>query len=202
MNDMRILKLLLGTFQVHKPDMRSRWLIVHWERRQSGWWGHNPETRFDMPAIFDPSPGAAGFQMSNPSVFATMPLMASLKVWQAALSESGFSRIRSKSEQLTAYLEKLLSSTDHFVSPERAYDYDGPPAFTIITPQSSKERGAQLSLLFLPTGSGVMLQMASELQKRGLVGDERKPDVIRLAPVPLYNTFIEVREAAMALFQS
>lgn len=171
--------------------------------RQSGWWGHNPTSRFDMPAIFDPSPGAAGFQLSNPSVFAVIPLMASLQVWQAALGNSeGFSRIRAKSELLTAYLEKLLTAAGQYVPCQNALDYDGPPAFTIITPASTKERGAQLSLLFLPPGSGVMPFVAESLQHMGVVADEREPDVIRLSPVPLYNTFLEVREAAMAVFQS
>lgn len=172
--------------------------------RQSGWWGHNPETRFDMPAVFDATPGAAGFQMSNPSVFSIMPLMASLQVWQEALNSSsngGFGRIRAKSELLTAYLEKLLTTAGHYIAPSDAHQYDGPPAFTIITPSTAKERGAQLSLLFLPIGSGVMQSIQELLQKKGIVADERKPDVIRLAPVPLYNTFLEVRETAMTLLQ-
>lgn len=157
-----------------------------------------------MPAIFEATPGAAGFQMSNPSVFSVMPLMASLQVWQAALNSSsneGFSRIRAKSELLTAYLEKLLTATNHYVPPSEAHHYQGPAAFTIITPSAAKERGAQLSLLFLPSGHGVMQQVQELLQSKGIVADERKPDVIRLAPVPFYNTFLEVREAAMAVFQ-
>lgn len=167
----------------------------------AGWWGHNPKTRFEMPSIFDPSQGAAGYQVSNPSVLNVISLYASLQLFQSCMSGEGFSILRQKSERLTAYLEKLLTSSDHYVKTDLAGEYNGPPAFTIITPQNTSQRGAQLSLLFLPrTQRNIMKNVFDSLLAQGIVGDERQPDVIRLAPIPLYNTFADVRKAAAALF--
>jgi len=153
-----------------------------------------------MPALFDPIPGAAGFQQSNPSVLNTIALHASLQVIQDALVSDGISKMRSKSELLTAYLEKLLCSADHHIKPGDVEGYNGPPAFSIITPSTISQRGAQLSLLFVPSGREVMEFVAQSLSEAGVVVDERKPDVLRLSPVPLYNTFADVREAAAALY--
>jgi kynureninase len=155
-----------------------------------------------MPPDFDPIPGAAGFQMSNPSVLAVVSLHASLQVTQEAISGDGFAKLRRKSELLTAYLEKLLTSTSQFVPLADAGAYDGPPAYTIITPIAIAQRGAQLSLLFLPLGQQIMEAVAQALSDAGVIADERKPDVLRLAPVPLYNTFADVRQAAAAVFQA
>jgi kynureninase len=155
-----------------------------------------------MPPDFDPIPGAAGFQMSNPSVLAVISLHGALQVTQEAISGDGLVKLRNKSELLTAYLEKLLTSTGHYIKLEDAEGYDGPPGFTIITPTAINQRGAQLSLLFLPRGKEIMEAVAQFLSEAGVIGDERKPDVLRLAPVPLYNTFADVREAAAAVFNA
>lgn len=163
--------------------------------RFAGWWGHDPDTRFEMPPIFSPIPGAKGFAQSNPSVLATVCLLASLELFREA---GGINKLREKSIRLTGYLEKLFRRSKYFV--------DGPigtqtkPCFTIVTPSHPEERGAQLSLLFAP--SGVMQKIDNELKLRGVIGDERRPDVIRLTPAPLYNTFQDCQKAAIALEES
>jgi kynureninase len=175
-------------------------------KRLAGWWGHSKETRFDMPSEYSPLPGAAGWQFSNPSVLDVVSLLASLQVFEQtnALDNSTSTRqhllsnLRAKSIKLTGYLESLLQSSPFYRSPE-----DFPPsdpnqlAFTIITPSSPSRRGCQLSLLFGPESS--MQPIFDRLRNRGILGDERKPGVIRFGPTPLYNTFEDVRETAQCL---
>ncbi len=139
-----------------------------------GWWGHTLDTRFQMPAEFEPIPGARGWQQSNPSVFAAAPLLGSLEVFH----EAGISRLRKKSVKLTGYLERLLRGSQYYNKT------DG--GFTILTPADPNSRGCQLSLRIF---GGLMPKVYSELRKIGIVPDERKPDVIRVSPTPLYNTF-------------
>ena len=92
----------------------------------------------------------------------------------------------------------LFRSSNFFVSPEQALAKND-PGFTIITPPDPESRGAQLSLLFLPQGTGVMDRVFTGLKEWGVIGDDRKPDVIRLAPIPLYNTEEDVEAAAKYL---
>lgn len=126
----------------------------------------------DGGAAFVPSAGAAGYQVSNPSIMALTALRASLSVF----AETSMSQLRTKSVHLTGYLEHLLQK-----------EFPVPTApFTIITPGNPQHRGAQLSLLFL---EGLMLPVYKRLEEEGVVVDDRKPDVIRVAPIPLYNTF-------------
>ncbi|GAA5895727.1 kynureninase [Sporobolomyces salmoneus] len=187
-------------------------LYVHerWEdrKRLAGWWGHSKETRFDMPTEYSPLPGAAGWQFSNPSVIDVVSLLASLQIFEqtkdVAHPEGGskthlLSKLRQKSTNLTGYLEFLLQSSQFYIPPSEFPSSSASDrlAFTIITPSEPSRRGCQLSLLFAPESS--MQPIFDRLRNRGILGDERKPGVIRFGPTPLYNTFEDVRETAQSL---
>ena len=139
----------------------------------SGWWGQTPEVRFRMKAEHEPIPGAQSFQLSNTPVLSTVCLMASLRTFQQA---GGMAALRAKSVQLTAYLEllltPLLSSLD----------------LLLLTPTNLHERGCQLSILLPMPVRGVLRR----LELAGVLCDGREPNVIRLSPTPLYNTFSDV----------
>ncbi|WYZ39821.1 hypothetical protein EsH8_IV_000162 [Colletotrichum jinshuiense] len=143
--------------------------------RFGGWWGNDKSSRFVMATKFHPAPGAAGFQLSNPSVLDITSLCASLEVFELA---GGVAPLREKSLRLTAYLEGLLE----------AMPADTRALFRIITPRRPEERGAQLSLLL---AGGLLDGVMEYFEEVGVVIDERKPDVIRVAPAPLYNTFAD-----------
>lgn len=138
-----------------------------------------------MPPVFVPIRGAQGFQQSNPSVLAAAALLGSLQVFEAV---GGIQILREHSLSLTGFLDSLLKQSKYFVPIERTAEASSEPRFTIITPNERGSRGAQLSLLFLPENSGIMQKVLSYLKASGVIGDERNPNVIRLAPVPLYNT--------------
>ncbi|KAI0127466.1 kynureninase 1 [Xylariales sp. AK1849] len=142
-------------------------------KRLSGWWGNDKGTRFAMETKFHPVKGAAGFQLSNPSILDITSLGASLEVFELA---GGVSALREKSKKLTAFLEHCLSTI-----PDNARKL-----FRIITPSHPEQRGAQLSLLL---SDGLLNTVMEELEDRGVIVDERKPNVIRVAPAPLYNSF-------------
>ncbi|KAF2796787.1 kynureninase [Melanomma pulvis-pyrius CBS 109.77] len=140
--------------------------------RLSGWYGGDQVGRMNMDNSFRPSPGASGYQVSNPSAVDLASLCAALSVFNA----TSMFDIRRKSVSLTAYLEHLL--------------HLGPSdAFKIITPANPEARGTQLSILLKPGRIETLFDM---LEEAGIVADKRKPDVIRVAPVPLYNTYEEV----------
>jgi len=141
--------------------------------RFAGWWGHNKEERFQMRKGFKPMPGAAGWQLSNSSIFPMAIHKASLDIFDVATMPA----LRRKSEQLTAYLEYLIN--DIGVSEE---------ILEIITPADPAQRGCQLSLLVHQNGRGVF----DKLTQAGVILDWREPNVIRVAPTPLYNTFEDV----------
>lgn len=141
--------------------------------RFAGWWGHDKKTRFLMPADFTPLAGAEGWQVSNPPIFQMAALRASLEIFH----EAGMQALREKSVRLTAYLEFLLDQ----ISDNR---------IEIITPRNPDERGCQLSIR-VKTSDRKLLE---KLVANGVVADWREPDVIRVAPVPLYNTFSDVFE--------
>jgi len=156
--------------------------------KYAGWWGHELSTRFKMPPHFKPTPGAQGFQQSNPCVLAIAALYGSLQIFK----EVGYmGPLRERSLKLTAHMEKLLRASKYFVPPAESFGEIKGPAFTIITPSDPAQRGAQLSLQFLPAGAGHMPKVFDCLLRHGVVGDERNPDVIRLAPAPLYNTTVD-----------
>ncbi|APA08275.1 hypothetical protein sscle_03g030450 [Sclerotinia sclerotiorum 1980 UF-70] len=144
--------------------------------RLSGWWGNDKDTRFAMKNRFVPIAGAAGFQLSNPSVLDITSLNASLEVFKLA---GGMEVLRAKSMKVTAYLEDLLLDTTIYEQGR----------FSIITPQDREQRGAQLSLQL---ADGLLDVVMKELELRGVVVDERQPNVIRVAPAPLYNSFEDV----------
>lgn len=142
--------------------------------RLSGWWGSDKSSRFRMENQFAPIPGASGFQLSNPSALDMTSVMASLDVF--ALTD--MDALRQRSVQLTSYLEARLLK----------YGDEEPP-YTIITPSNPAERGAQLSVLLKP---GLLDDVLHYIEEHGVVVDERKPDVLRVAPAPLYNSFHDI----------
>lgn len=149
--------------------------------RCAGWWGQQKNTRFDMTEQFTALPGAEGWQISNPSVLAAAPLLASLELFD----RTSMTALRSKSLALTGYLEKLLQPLI-------------PQALEILTPTDPEMRGCQLSLrLQRPPEQARAIH--AELGRRGFICDWREPDVLRAAPVPLYNTFTEVWRFATEL---
>jgi kynureninase len=143
--------------------------------RFAGWWGHDKISRFRMPPDFQAIPGAEGWQLSNPSILSAAALRASLEIFDEATMQ----RLRAKSELLTGYLEFLL-------------DQDIAKKFSIITPRDSANRGAQLSLRVAEHGRAVCDALAND----GIICDWREPDILRVAPVPLYNTFSDVHTFA------
>ncbi|KAF5315968.1 hypothetical protein D9611_004613 [Ephemerocybe angulata] len=165
----------------------------------AGWWGHELTTRFKMPPTFSPISGAQGFQQSNPCILAMASLLGSLQIFK----EVGMlPALRERSLLLTGHLDKMLRESKYFVPPSKAAmspDNANHPGFTIITPAEPESRGAQLSLAFLPLGAGNMVKVFDYLVKHGVIGDEREPDVIRLAPAPLYNTIDDVEAAVKSL---
>ncbi|MBT8478717.1 MAG: kynureninase [Gemmatimonadetes bacterium] len=148
--------------------------------RLGGWWGNDPATRFRMQLDpdFVPRADAAGWQLSTPSVLAMAPLGPALSLFE----EAGMRRLRDKSARLTAYLEWLI-------------DTQVGEAVHVMTPAEPERRGAQLSLRL--TGQADRIQ--ARLQESGVVGDYRQPDVLRLAPAPLYNTYGEMWRTSQAL---
>src|SRR5688572_9269058 len=144
--------------------------------RLSGWWGHEPQTRFQMLPEFRPAAGAAGWAVSNPPIFSSAPLLASLEMFRAA----GIGELRAKSVRLTTYAERLIR--------ERCGN-----EIRIITPEAIDERGCQLSLR-VNGGPRRGRRIFDALADHGIVCDWREPDIIRIAPVPLYNRFIDIFE--------
>ncbi|MGJ8667461.1 MAG: kynureninase [Patiriisocius sp.] len=141
--------------------------------RFAGWWGHNKKTRFNMRHEFDPLSGAEGWQLSNPPILSMAAIRSSLDVFEKA----GFENIRTKSEKLTGYLEFLLDELND-------------DNINIITPRNKEERGCQLSIQVKSADKALHTQ----LTKAGVISDWREPDVIRVAPAPLYNSYEDVFE--------
>jgi kynureninase len=146
--------------------------------RLAGWWGTEPQTRFEMRPDFVPQRGAAGWQLSNAQI---LP-MAAHKAALALFTRAGMPALRAKSELLTGYLEFLLSRMPG-------------DRFRVITPVASDERGCQLSIRV----DGDARRYNEALAYEGVVADFRPPDVVRVAPVPMYNTFEDVWHFARIL---
>ena len=142
--------------------------------RLAGWWGHDKSTRFRMGPDFVPMPGAEGWQLSNPPVLGLAPLHASLDIFD----DAGMPALREKSLKLTGYLEFLLK--------EKLAEH-----IDVLTTADPAQRGCQLSLR-LHKGRDAARRVFEELEAAGVTGDWREPDVIRVAPVPLYNTYMDV----------
>ena len=141
--------------------------------RFAGWWGHDKTTRFRMGPEFVPTPGADGWQLSNPPILALAPLRVSLEVFHRA----GMARLRAKSLRLTGYLEWLVQTQLADV-------------LEVVTPTDPARRGAQLSLR-VRGGRERGHALFDYLMEHGVVGDWREPDVIRISPAPLYNRFVD-----------
>ncbi len=152
--------------------------------RFAGWWGHESAIRFQMGPDFQPIEGAQGWQISNPPVLSTAPLLASLEIFQRA----GMERLRRKSAALTGYFERLVESRLAGV-------------VEIITPRDPGARGCQLSLKIARPPAAAR-RCHELLTAAGVVSDWREPDVIRLAPIPLYNSYSDVFAAVEALSQA
>lgn len=149
--------------------------------RLAGWWGNDPERRFRMhlEREFEPAPGADGWQLSNPPVLGLAPLIASLALFDEA---GGMGRLRERSMRLTAELQAWI-------------DHVGDPRQEVLTPRDPAARGCQISLRVRERGR----ELFDALARAGVVCDVRPPDVVRLAPVPLYCTFHDVWRAGHAL---
>jgi kynureninase len=151
--------------------------------RFAGWWGHDEKVRFRMEKNFIPMRGAEGWQLSNFPILSGASQLASLQVFD----RTSMTALRKKSVELTGYLEFLLKSIHR--------DF---PFFEIITPADPKQRGCQLSLLFHRQGSALFKKITA----KGIIVDWREPNVIRVAPVPLYNSFEDVYQFARVLSES
>jgi len=156
----------LGGCFIHERHAKNDTL-----KRFTGWWGHNKETRFNMRHEFDSLPGAEGWQLSNPSILSMAAIRASLDVF----AKAGFDNLRKKSERLTGFLEFLIDNLND-------------PRINIITPRNPKERGCQLSIQVKSADK----RLHTKLTQAGVISDWREPDVIRIAPAPLYNSFEDV----------
>lgn len=156
---------LAGLF-VHEKHAHNKEL-----NRFAGWWGHDKETRFNMRFDFNPIPGAESWQLSNPPILSMAAIKASLDMFD----EVGMNALREKSETLTAYFEYLINEIDT-------------DRIKIITPSNPLERGCQLSIQVKNADKS----LHQKLIDKHIITDWREPDVIRCAPVPLYNTFQDV----------
>lgn len=143
--------------------------------RFAGWWGNDPGERFKMGPDFNPTPGADGWQLSNPPILGLAPLRAALDQFERA----GLTALREKSLRLTAYLAECIQA--HLSA-----------AIEIITPMNPESRGAQLSLR-VKDGREAGRALFEHLAANGVLGDWREPDVIRISPAPLYNNFSDVQ---------
>ena len=143
--------------------------------RFAGWWGNRRDTRFLMGPQFAPTPGAEGWQLSNPPVLGMAPLRASLDLFDKA---GGMGALRAKSEKLTGLLEALILA--------RIGD-----VLQVVTPSDPAQRGCQLSLRVIE-GRERGRELFEYLMSIGIVGDWREPDVIRISPTPLYNRYMDV----------
>lgn len=142
--------------------------------RFAGWWGHHEKERFLMKREFIPMTGAQGWQLSNAQILPMALHRASLEIFEKA----GMQNLREKSMKLTSFLEFILQelSRKHKVN------------FKIITPSNPEERGCQLSVLVNENGKSLY----EHLKTQGVISDWREPNVIRMAPVPLYNSFMDL----------
>ena len=136
--------------------------------RFTGWWGHDKQRRFLMEPNFVPIKSAEAWQLSNPPIFPMAAIRASLDLFK----EAGMDALTAKSKKLTGYLESLLLQNEN-------------NKFSIITPSNPEERGCQLSIQVKDSDK----RLYDEITAKGVIADWREPDVIRIAPVPMYNSF-------------
>lgn len=158
----------VGGLFIHEKHGKNKGI-----HRLSGWWGHDAEARFKMDNQINPIPTVDGWQLSNVNILSHASHLASLKVFD----EAGIKNLREKSLKLTDLMEELVLNSDILKD-----------QIKIITPATQQERGAQLSLYLVNHGKSVFEFLIS----RGVILDWREPNVIRVAPVPLYNSFKDV----------
>ena len=158
---------IAGAF-VHEKHLHNKTL-----QRLNGWWGNDGSNRFKMEKTFTPYPTAEAWQLST----APMMLMAAHKAALDIFEEVGFQNLMVKQKKMSAYVFELLNGIN-----------DGDKYFSILTPQNPAERGCQVSIAMHKNGK----QLFEGLTKNGIMADWREPNVIRIAPVPLYNTFEEI----------
>ena len=139
--------------------------------RFEGWWGHKKETRFKMRDAFEPIEGIEAWQLSNPPILSMVAVWSSLKI----VDEIGINKLRKKAISLTGYLELLVNDL-------------GEDIVDIITPKNPHERGSQLSIRVKNADKSLF----DKITEMGVIADWREPDVIRVAPVPLYNSYEDV----------
>ncbi|MEZ4595520.1 MAG: kynureninase [Chloroflexota bacterium] len=144
--------------------------------RLAGWWGNHPDTRFRMADAFDPGPGAEGWKLSNPPILSLAPVAVALAIFD----EVGMPALRRRSERLTGFFAACLGRHA--------------PGAAIVTPADPAQRGAMLSVR-LPDARGTL----AALERQGIVADFREPDIIRMAPVPMTNSFLDAWRAAAAV---
>lgn len=156
----------LGGAFIHERHLTNT--AIH---RLEGWWGHNKKTRFLMRDDFDPIPTAEAWQLSNPPILAMGAVWASLKIFD----EVGMTALRKKADHLTGYLEYLVNSL-------------GEDVINMITPSDPSMRGSQLSIQVKDANSSIFRQIT----EAGVIADWREPDVIRVAPTALYNSYEDV----------
>ncbi|MFN0729850.1 kynureninase [Polaribacter gochangensis] len=163
----------LGGLFVHEKHAHNKELP-----RFSGWWNHNKETRFNMRQPFDVMPGAEGWQLSNPPILSMAAIRSSLDLFDKV----GMDALRQKSEKLTGYFEFLIIEINS-------------DDIKIITPKNPKERGCQLSIQVKNADKS----LHKKLTENNIITDWREPDVIRCAPVPMYNSFEDVYRMVIIL---
>ena len=151
--------------------VHERWAQDRSLPRFEGWWGHDKETRFKMRDAFEPIPGVEAWQLSNPPILSMVAVWSSLKIYERA----GMDNLRSKAIRLTGYMEYLVQSL-------------GEDIINIVTPSDPEQRGCQLSIQVKSADR----QLFETLTAKGVIADWREPDVIRVAPVPLYNSYEDV----------
>lgn len=144
-------------------------------QRFAGWWGNNKESRFRMEKGFDPIPTAEGWQLSNAPVLSMAAHKASLDIFESA----GMERLHEKRKKLSGFLHFVLQDINQ---------HSGEAVLEVITPGHEQERGCQVSMLMMRRGKEIF----NALTAKGVIADWREPNVIRVAPVPLYNSFEDV----------
>lgn len=168
----------IGAIFVHEDHFDSAHI-----NRFAGWWGYEEEKRFKMEKGFVPESGADGWQVSCTQVMPMALYYASLKIFERA----GFiETLSDKSKTLTSYLYFIIKQINHELGLEQ---------FKVITPESEAERGAQLSIIAMSHGREIFKHLSANY----VLGDWREPNVIRLSPVPLYNSFADVFHAGQLL---
>lgn len=166
-----------GAF-IHERNVEKDW------PRLAGWWGHDKKSRFTMPDTFSPIPTAEGWQLSNAPVLSMAAHKASLDTF----AEAGMPSIYEKAANLSAYarfmVEEVNKANENIIN--------------IITPAGKTQHGCQLSMVFARNGKAIF----EFLKQHGVLSDWREPDVIRIAPVPLYNSYTDVYQFAVLLQQA